>query len=375
MCIWPGGLDEPFMCNTACLEFGQEQLTKGDVCGKTVLEIGARNVNGSLRSFVEGLSPSQYIGVDVEAGPGVDEICRAEELPARFGDATFDLVISTELVEHVRDWRRVITNFKSVLRPNGVLLLTTRSHGFPYHGYPHDYWRYELADIREIFSDFLIEALMPDPSEPGVFVKARKPTASTARDLSGIRLHSMIAGRRVRVLKYSDLFAFRYANWREAWRTGKRPESLRRLWLVPLARLRQAVRWQPHKALLPFGCIDTPKPGDQAIGEVRLAGWALCDDPIVEISVYLDRQFAVLGSLYGSRPDVRDAFPKYRFGETSGWSASVDLTGLPGGEHELTVLALTSAGASSSVGAVRVTIHSISGAAPGRAGLVGRTST
>jgi SAM-dependent methyltransferase len=183
------------MCNTACLEFGHTHLSAADVQGKAVLEVGARNVNGSLRSFVEGLSPSLYIGVDVEPGMGVDEVCRAEDVLARFGLSAFDLLISTELLEHVHDWRTVITSFKSVLRPNGVLLITTRSRGFPYHGYPHDYWRYELADMKEIFADFEIEALEPDPSMPGVFVRARKPAGFTARDLNGIHLQPVVRGK------------------------------------------------------------------------------------------------------------------------------------------------------------------------------------
>ncbi|MGI9075425.1 MAG: methyltransferase domain-containing protein [Bryobacteraceae bacterium] len=170
-------------------------MSAADAQGKAVLEVGARNVNGSLRSFIEGLSPSLYIGVDVEPGIGVDEVCRAEEVLGRFGHAAFDLLISTELLEHVHDWRTVITGFKSVLRANGVLLITTRSHGFPYHGYPHDYWRYELPDMEEIFADFAIEALEPDPSMPGVFVRARKPAGFSARDLSGIHLQPVAQGR------------------------------------------------------------------------------------------------------------------------------------------------------------------------------------
>ena len=73
------------MCNQACIDFGQVNLQKEDVCGKTVIEIRAMDVNGSLRPHVESLGPSRYIGVDIEAGPGVDIICDAERLLAVFG--------------------------------------------------------------------------------------------------------------------------------------------------------------------------------------------------------------------------------------------------------------------------------------------------
>ncbi|MGA2120270.1 MAG: class I SAM-dependent methyltransferase [Bryobacteraceae bacterium] len=335
-------------------------MTDEDVRGKAVLEVGARNVNGSLRSFVEGLAPSQYIGVDLESGPGVDEVGRAEGLPMRFGDAAFDLLISTELVEHVRDWQRVFSNFKSLLRPNGVLLLTTRSLGFPYHGYPHDYWRYEIADMREILSDFQIEALVPDPSEPGVLVKARKPIVYTARALSGVRLHSMVAGRRVPKLRASDVLAFRFANFRKGWRAGKRPPLITRYWQAPLARVRHALPGQWRSAQLPFGCIDIPQPGQAANGEVGTAGWALCNDRIVEISVYLDRKLATVAGPHHSRPDVKMSFPQYSFAEMSGWSAHVTLRGVPAGAHELTVQALTSRGASGCIGSVPLVIEAVS---------------
>jgi SAM-dependent methyltransferase len=336
-----------------------------------VLEVGARNVNGSLRSFVEGFAPSRYVGVDVEPGAGVDEMCRAEEVRRRFGEEAFDLLISTELIEHVRDWQRVLTNFKSVLRPNGVMLITTRSMGFPYHGYPHDYWRYEVSDMERIFADFEIDVLTTDPSEPGVFIKARKPAGYAGNDLSGIRLYSMITQRRERAFSRLDLFALGAASRRERWKAGERPEFLRRYLLAPAARIRHACPWRAEGATLPFGCIDSPKndspksdspksdspmSGETLAGEIQVTGWALGDDPIVEVSICVDRKFTVTGRLYGYRPDVAAAYPSCQFAGISGWSANIHAADLSGGDHELIVRALTAAGTIGNIGAVRVSI-------------------
>jgi len=180
------------MCNQSCLSFGHDNLTPEDIRGKSVIEVGSRNINGSLRPFIESLSPASYVGVDMVTGDGVDEICEAGRLVERFGPGAFDVLVSTEMLEHVHDWKRIIENFKLLLRPEGLLLITTRSRGFPYHEAPWDFWRYEISDMREIFSDFIIEKLQPDPQEPGVFLKARKPVDYAARDLSGLLLYSMV---------------------------------------------------------------------------------------------------------------------------------------------------------------------------------------
>lgn len=181
------------MCNPACLAFVQRTVQAVEIARKLVLEVGARDVNGSVRPAVEALKPKRYVGVDIEAGPRVDYVCDAVNLIDQFGEASFHTVLTTEMLEHVEDWRAVLHNLKGVLKPGGVLFLTTRSRGFPYHGYPHDYWRYEVADMQVLFADMDILELESDPSEPGVFLKARKPEAFQEADLSAYKLFSIRA--------------------------------------------------------------------------------------------------------------------------------------------------------------------------------------
>jgi SAM-dependent methyltransferase len=185
------------VCNRACLDFAESVLTRGMVHGEDVLEVGALDVNGSVRPIVQSFDPSSYLGVDIVPGPGVDEICRIEDAVSRYGEERFGVVITTELVEHVRDWRLAFTSLKRVLRPGGILLLTTRSRGFGVHGYPYDFWRYEDTDMRQIFADFLLEELRPDSTEPGVFVLARKPAVWHPQSLEHINLYSVVTRTRV----------------------------------------------------------------------------------------------------------------------------------------------------------------------------------
>ena len=194
------------MCSEACVEFIRKNLREDEVRGKAVIEVGSLDVNGSVRPAVEALRPASYIGIDLREGPGVDIVCNAESLLERFGPEVFDILITTELLEHVRDWRLIISNLKKLLKPNGLLLITTRSKGFPFHGYPFDFWRYEVSDMRVIFSDFVVEMIEPDSLDPGVFVKVRKPSKFAECDLTNYSLYSIIRAKRVNHINELDIY-------------------------------------------------------------------------------------------------------------------------------------------------------------------------
>ena len=162
------------MCSTWGRNFCR-QLPEGSVKGKRVLEVGAVDVNGSCRPWVVSQLPAQYLGTDMQPGPNVDLVCTGEELPSRVGPRSQDLVICTEVLEHVEDWFTFIVMVWCVIENGGVLLLTTRSPGFPLHNYPDDWWRFTVKDMLEIFKDQEILTVTADPtSDPGVGVIVRK---------------------------------------------------------------------------------------------------------------------------------------------------------------------------------------------------------
>ena len=177
------------MCSPEGIIFGALNLSEKEVKGKRIIEIGSRNVNGSVREILESYKPSEYIGVDIIRGDKVDMICRAENLVKKFGKNSFDIVISTELLEHTENWKSVISNIKNICKPNGIILITTCAIGFPYHPYPDDFWRYNNKDIQKIFSDCKIEK--QETKRQTVMLKARKPLGFIENDLSDYNLYSI----------------------------------------------------------------------------------------------------------------------------------------------------------------------------------------
>ncbi|MFC1790348.1 class I SAM-dependent methyltransferase [Patescibacteria group bacterium] len=198
------------MCNVSGVLFTVENIKPEEIRGKRVLEVGSFNVNGSLRKFFQSNHPASYLGIDLVKGPGVDLVCPVEKIVSEFGQESFDLIIATELLEHIRDWRLVINNLKSVCRSGGIILLTTRSIGFPYHGYPKDFWRYQKEDLKTIFADCQILVLKKDPLEPGVFAKIKKPLKFKPKNLSRQPLYSIILKKRTLRLKPEDFQTFRF---------------------------------------------------------------------------------------------------------------------------------------------------------------------
>lgn len=176
------------------MKFAKRCLTPELLGGCDVLEVGSLNVNGSVRDFAEPLS-AIYLGIDIVPGPGVDLLLDAAFVKPWDGEL-LNVVVCTEMLEHAYDWRRAINSMKGVLEPGGHILLTTRSIGFArHHEHPGDFWRFSVEQMRDIFSDFEILALEPDPGGsgggPGVFLFARKPLEWHERDLSDIEVYSM----------------------------------------------------------------------------------------------------------------------------------------------------------------------------------------
>ena len=94
-----------------------------------VLDVGALDINGSVRKFFRNCS---YLGIDVGPGPGVDLVCQGQDY--RGSDESFDTVVSCECFEHNPYWRETFQNMVRVCKPGGLVLMSCGSVGRAEHG-------------------------------------------------------------------------------------------------------------------------------------------------------------------------------------------------------------------------------------------------
>lgn len=156
-----------------------------------MLELGSRNVNGSARTVLTqaGYQPRSYTGIDLEPGKDVDLVWDVAHLDALLlTPETYDVVLSTEMLEHVKDWRLALSQMEHRLQLGGLLVLTTRSPGFEYHPWPLDCWRFTVEDMQAIFAKgWRILHLETDP-DPG----QRRPAPYYGVGIVAQRIASLI---------------------------------------------------------------------------------------------------------------------------------------------------------------------------------------
>lgn len=104
----------------------------------TVLDIGAQNVNGSLKDVCPAVA--NYIGVDFVTGKGVDVILEDPyKLP--FPDCSADVIVCSSVFEHSQFFWILFLEILRVLKPDGLFYLNVPSNGYV-HRYPVDCWRF-----------------------------------------------------------------------------------------------------------------------------------------------------------------------------------------------------------------------------------------
>lgn len=101
-----------------------------------VCDVGSYNVNGNYKELFQG---HDYTGLDLTAGPNVDVVSVSEYdfgLPSEY----FDVVVSGQTIEHVRDTQRWIKEVARIAKVGGEIVVIGPM-AWTEHRYPIDCWR------------------------------------------------------------------------------------------------------------------------------------------------------------------------------------------------------------------------------------------
>lgn len=125
--------------------------------GKSVLDVGSLDINGNNRYLFEDC---EYIGIDLGPGKNVDIVCPVHEF-----DGSFDVVISTEMLEHDQYWKESLKAMTQLC--SGLLILTAAGPNRYEHGTsgtsPQDS-PFTNEYYRNVNRDMLIEGLITESS-------------------------------------------------------------------------------------------------------------------------------------------------------------------------------------------------------------------
>jgi len=104
------------------------------------------DIGGGFRDRKEMLGDlGEITTLDIKPGEGVDIVGNAHKLP--FPDQSFDLVTLFMVLEHLEEPGKAFGEIARVLKPKGILLLTTVQYWHS-HPCPKDYYRFTEDGLR-----------------------------------------------------------------------------------------------------------------------------------------------------------------------------------------------------------------------------------
>lgn len=113
------------------------------------------------------------IGIDVSFSPHdlskIDVFATGTALP--FRGSSFDIVLCSEVMEHIAEPKLLLQEIYRVLNPGGRLILTT-PFLVPLHEEPHDFYRYTKYGLRYLLEDagLHVVSIMPFSETLGVLI-------------------------------------------------------------------------------------------------------------------------------------------------------------------------------------------------------------
>ena len=131
------------------LDFIRENIKKFQA---PYLEIGSRyGLTGEIRNLFEH---SEYTGIDMEDGPGVDVLLDLAKdftfVDKILKQKRFNTVFCLSVFEHCSNPFMMAENITNLLNKNGVLYVSV-PFSWKFHPFPSDYWRFTPEGVRILF--------------------------------------------------------------------------------------------------------------------------------------------------------------------------------------------------------------------------------
>jgi hypothetical protein len=115
--------------------------------------------------------------------------------------------------------------------------------------------------------------------------------------------------------------------------------------------VRGELRAFPAGGLIPIGYVDAPLDRQIVKGTLVASGWAVSEDRLSDVAIYVDRRYFARATLGLARPDVAKLFSwRFLHPEDPGWRAEIDTGALDRGPHELIFQALSRKGVVGEIG-------------------------
>lgn len=89
----------------------------------------------------------RYIGADIPENTLAEAVLEPETSRIELEDASVDLVISTQVLEHVNSPRLYLEEAFRICKAGGLLILSTHGH-WMYHPTPQDFWRWTSSGLK-----------------------------------------------------------------------------------------------------------------------------------------------------------------------------------------------------------------------------------
>lgn len=133
-----------------------------------ILEIGSKDY-GNTSSFRNIYPSNQYVGVDLEAGKGVDEVVDLTEGIGSLKENYFKLAVCCSVMEHTPKPWIMAQNITRIVAKDGLLYMSV-PWVWRYHAYPDDYFRFSFRGVMCLFPDFIWETPFYSTTAQGEFI-------------------------------------------------------------------------------------------------------------------------------------------------------------------------------------------------------------